>query len=183
MSMEDYGRCPENPILLKNISDSILFMDSLISTSGNCIIYHRIKASKFGGNKIIDCYEIMSTNNEYDTFYINTYNPINVLVPPKGYMFDTLSDLYINSRINKNDYQINEEYLMMDDLDLEEEELNQEEMDTSTTLLSSIVSSMGSNLKHKNFPFGLIKQHLEEEGILDDEEIKKIVDGIKIRPI
>jgi hypothetical protein len=33
--MEDYGRCPENPILLKNISDSILFMDSLISTSGN----------------------------------------------------------------------------------------------------------------------------------------------------
>ena len=72
---------------------------------------------------------------------------------------------------------------MMDDLDLEEEELNQEEMYTSPTLLSSIVSSMGSNLKHKNFPFGLIKQHLEEEGILDDEEIKKIVDGIKIRPI
>jgi hypothetical protein len=98
-------------------------------------------------------------------------------------MFDTLSDLYINSRINKNDYQINEEYLMMDDLDLDEEELNQEEIDTSPTLLSSIVSSIGSNLKDKDFPFGIIKQHLEEEGVLDDEEIKKIVDGIKIRPI
>jgi hypothetical protein len=42
---------------------------------------------------------------------------------------------------------------------------------------------MGSNLKDKDFPFGIIKQHLEEEGVLDDEEIKKIVDGIKIRPI
>lgn len=30
--MEDtYGKCPENPILLRSISDSILFMDALIS--------------------------------------------------------------------------------------------------------------------------------------------------------
>lgn len=181
--MKDYGRCPENPILLRNISDSILFMDSLISTSGNCIIYHRIKASKFGDAKIIDCYEIMSTNNKYDTFYINTYNPINILVPPKGFVFDTLSVLYSKSRRDKKNYSIKEEYLMMDYLDLDVEDLNEDEMETSPTLLSSIFSSFGSNLNDKNFPNSLIKKHLENEGILDENQIEKIIGKIIPRPI
>ena len=180
---DDYGKCPENPILLKNISDSILFMNSLITASGSCIIYHRIKASKFGGAKIIDCYEIMTTNNEYDTFYINTYNPTNILIPPKGYLFDTLSDLYSKSRRNKSEYSIDEEYLMMDDLDWDEEDLNEDEMEPSPTLLSSIVSSIGSNLKEKDFPFGLIKKHLEEEELLDSDEIEKIIGKIIPRPL
>jgi hypothetical protein len=30
--MEDtFGKCPENPLLFRNISDSILFMDAIIS--------------------------------------------------------------------------------------------------------------------------------------------------------
>ncbi len=178
---DDYGKCPENPILLKNISDSILFMNSLITASGSCIIYHRIKASKFGGAKIIDCYEIMTTNNEYDTFYINTYNPTNILIPPKGYLFDTLSDLYTKSRRNKSEYSIDEEYLMMDDLDWDEEDLNEDLMESLPTLLSSIVSSIGTNVQVRDFPFGLIKKHLEEEGFLAENEIKKIVDDIKNR--
>ena len=180
---DDYGKCPENPILLKNISDSILFMNSLITASGSCIIYHRIKASKFGGAKIIDCYEIMTTNNEYDTFYINTYNPLNILIPPNGYLFDTLSDLYSKSRRNKSEYSIDEEYLMMDDLDWDEEDFNEDEMESSPTLLSSIVSSIGTNVRVRNFPIGFIKTHLEEEGLLDENEIKKIVADIKPRPI
>ena len=36
-----YAKSPENPILLRNISDSILFMDAIISASGSCIVYHR----------------------------------------------------------------------------------------------------------------------------------------------
>ena len=179
----EYGKCPENPILLKNISDSILFMDSLITASGSCIIYHRIKASKFGGAKIIDCYEIMTTNNEYDTFYINTYNPLNILIPPNGYLFHTLSDLYTKSRRNKSEYSIDEECLMIDDLDWDEEDINEDEMESSPKLLNSIVSSIGSNLKEKDFPFGLIKTHLEEEGLLDSEEIEIILGDIKPRPL
>lgn len=175
--MEDsYGTTPENPILLKNISDSILFMDAIISISGSCIIYHR-GSSKFGGSKLLDCYEVMTTSNEYDTFYINTYNLTNVLIPPKGYLFDTLSVLYSKSRRDKN-YSIEEEYLMMDDLDWEEEDLNEDEMQTSPTLLSSVFSSFGSNLNDKNFPYSLIKKHLENEGILNENQIEKIINEI-----
>ena len=179
--MEDtYGKCPENPILLKNISDSILFMDGLISASGSCIIYHRKGSSKFGGSKPIDCYEVMTTSNEYDTFYINTYNPTNVLIPPKGYLFDTLSVLYSKSRRDKN-YSIEEEYLMMDDLDWDEEDLNEDEMESSPTLLSSVFCSFGSNLHEKYFPNSLIKKHLEKEGILDENQIEKIITDIAPR--
>lgn len=175
---DDYGKCAGKPILLKSISDSILFMNSLISVSGSCIIYHRKGSSKDGDNLIVDSYEVMTTNNEYDTFYINAYNPTNVLIPPKGYLFDTLSELYALSRRNKNDYPIKEKYLIMDDLDWNEEGLNEDEMESLPTLLSSVVSSFGSNLKEKDFPFGLIKNHLEAEGILKENEIQLIVEGI-----
>jgi hypothetical protein len=174
----NYGKCIENPILLKNISDSILFMNSLVSASGSCIIYHRKGSSKFEDSKPIDCYEVMTTDNKYDTFYINSYNKTNVLIPPMGYFFDTLSELYSKSRRNKNEYPIAEGFLMMDDSNWHEEETNKNEIDSSPTLLSSIVYSIGSNLKEKAFPFGLIKKHLEKEGFLDEKEIEKIVGKI-----
>ena len=173
-----YAKSPENPILLRNISDSILFMDAIISASGSCIVYHRKGSSKFGGSKLLDCYEVMTTNNEYDTFYINTYNSTNVLIPPKGFVFDTLSVLYSKSRRDKKDYSIEEEYLMMDDLDWDEEDLNEDEMDSSPTLLSSVFCSFGSNLLEKYFPNSLIKKHLENEGILDENQIEKIIGEI-----
>ena len=178
-----YAKSPENPILLRNISDSILFMDAIISASGSCIVYHRKGSSKFGGSKLLDCYEVMTTNNEYDTFYINTYNSTNVLIPPKGFVFDTLSVLYSKSRRDKKDYSIEEEYLMMDDLDWDEEDLNEDEMETSPTLLSSVFSSFGSILNDQNFPYSLIKKHLENEGILDENQIEKIIGEIIPRPI
>jgi hypothetical protein len=181
--VDNYGKCIENPVLLKNISDSILFMDSLISASGSCIVYHRKGSSKFEDSRPIDCYEVMTTDNKYDTFYINSYNKTNVLIPPTGYFFDTLSELYSKSRRDKNEYSIKEEFLMMDDLDWDEEEANDSENDSLPTLLSSIISSIGSNLKENNFPFDLIKTHLLEEGFLDEKEIEKIVGNIIPRPL
>jgi hypothetical protein len=181
--MEDtFGKCRENPVLLRSIADSILFMDALISALGSFIVYHRKGSSKFGGSKLLDCYEVMTTSNEYDTFYINSYNPTNVLIPPKGYLFDTLSVLYSKSRRDKN-YSIEEEYLMMDDLDWDEEDLNEDEMETSPTLLSSVFSSFGYNFHEKNFPSSVIKKHLENEGILDENQIEKIIGEIIPRPI
>jgi hypothetical protein len=72
---------------------------------------------------------------------------------------------------------------MMDYLDWHVEDLNKDEMETSPTLLSSIFSSFGSNLNDKNFPNCLIKKHLENEGILDENQIEKIIGKIIPRPI
>lgn len=180
---DDYGKCPENPILLKTISDSILFMDSLVSESGFCIIYHRKGCSKFGGTRLIDSYEIMTTNNEYDTFYIYAYNPTNILIPPKGFVFDTISTLYFNSRRDTKNYSIDEKYLLTDSLDWEEEETNEKELNSAPTLISSIYCSIGTNLKVKDFPFELIKKYLKDEGDLKENEIQSIIENIKPREI
>jgi hypothetical protein len=171
MEINQFGKCIENPVLLNSIDSSILYLDALITNTGNYIIYHRFSSSIRKGLKPIDCYEIITTDNKSDKIYISIYNEQSKFVPPNGYYFDALSDLFFKSMIDKKEYFIRKKYWFS-------EVLQEEEQPIYSPLLKYIDGSFGCNFKYRNFPFDLIYDKLKEE-FLDENLIEQILRDLK----
>jgi hypothetical protein len=84
--MEEYGKSPENPIVLSSITSSTQYLNSLVTLDGMNILYHR-QGSLSKNSKIIDHYEIIDGHGDYDDIYVDVYGDVDRFVPPSGYMF------------------------------------------------------------------------------------------------
>ncbi len=165
MEINQYGKSIENPILLNSIDSSLLFLNALITNTGNYIIYHRLGSSIKKGSKPIDKYEIITTDNNRDVIFISIYNSRSNFVPPYGYFFDSLSDLFFNSMFNEKEFVVKKKYWYSGDMPGDEKV-------SQFPLIKYINSSFGCNLRHKNFPFDLILNKLKEECFLTDDIIQ-----------
>lgn len=176
MEINQFGKCIENPVLLNSIDSSILYLDALITNTGNYIIYHRFGSSIKKGLKPlkpVDCYEIITTDNKSDKIYISIYNEQSKFVPPNGYYFDALSDLFFKSMVDRKEYFVRKKYWFS------EEDLLEEEQPVYSPLLKYIDGSFGCNLKYRNFPLDLIYDKLKEEFSLEDDIIEEILQDLK----
>jgi hypothetical protein len=173
MEINQFGKCIENPILLNSIDSSILYLDALITNTGNYIIYHRFRSSIRKGLKPIDCYEIITTDYKSDKIYISIYNEQSTFVPPNGYYFDALSDLFFKSMVDRKEYFVRKKYWFS------EVDLQEEEQLVHSSLQKYIDASFGSNLKYRNFPLDLLYEKLKEELSLEDVLIEEILRDLK----
>ena len=171
MEINQFGKCIENPILLNSIDSSILYLDALITNTGNYIIYHRFGSSIKKGLKPlkpVDCYEIITTDNKSDKIYISIYNEQSKFVPPNGYYFDALSDLFFKSMVDRKEYFVRKKYWFS------EEDLLEEVQPVYFPLLKYIDGSFGSTLRYRNL-LDLIYDKLKEEFSLENDIIEEIL--------
>ncbi|GEM_PF-1742766 len=183
-----YGRTPDNPIQLNSVVASRLFLDNLVSAKGYHIIYHRLGSFQvLGDGPIIDHYEVMSSDNHYDDFYINIYNDTNEWIPPDGYLFEYnldgisffLSDFERNE-LNEPEIIIAERYLfnpvLSDDPD--------EEMTPSLNipLLELYMDeSSGVNGFNDEFPYYRIKELIMNHSMYTPDRLEDVLSSIKTR--
>jgi hypothetical protein len=162
------GKSIENPILLNSVDNSILYLDSLITNTGNYIIYHRLGSSVVKGGKPIDRYEVFSTDFKKEILYISIYNDKNNFIPPIGYFFEAFSGLFFKNMIDETQYFIENMYWFSEDIQYDK-------LIKDFPLLNYIDGSFGDNLKHENFPLDLLAIKLKEEYLLEDDLIKEII--------
>ncbi|HDR51582.1 MAG TPA: hypothetical protein ENN90_08175 [Mariniphaga anaerophila] len=179
---ENYGKCPGNPVRLNSIPASRLFLNNLVTTDGDYIIYHR-KGSVMENSEIIDHYEIFTTAKQYDDIYISIYNRRNSWVPPAGYLFEdgilcpdlTEDDDDMAEIIESVLQGIDKKYFYEDQRNIEDFMLSIAEGDE---LNSFIECSAGVNFELKNFPVSYFKSYLHTFTFLSDEKqfemLKKI---------
>lgn len=85
--MEEHGKSPEYPIRLSSIESSLYYLDCLVTEKGFNILYHRA-GSIYEYGKIIDHYELIDGEGNYDDIYIDIYAEEDLMIPPKGYLFN-----------------------------------------------------------------------------------------------
>jgi hypothetical protein len=66
MIEKSYGKSIENPVLLSSVSNSRIFLNSLVATQGDFMIYHRIDHTLNSEKAIVDHYEIMTDKKNVD---------------------------------------------------------------------------------------------------------------------
>lgn len=67
-----YGKSLENPANFNCVRASIIFLNTLVTTEGYHITYHRPGSLENSHKVIIDHYETISGDNRYDDIYILT---------------------------------------------------------------------------------------------------------------
>lgn len=162
------GKSIENPILLNSIDSSILYLDSLITNTGNYIIYHRLGSTVVKRGKPVDRYEVFTTDLKRDILYISIYSDKNNFIPPNGYFFDVLSDLFFLNKIDEAKHIVENKYWFSDDSQFDK-------YIEDFLLLKYIDGSFGDNVKHKSFPIDLLTFKLKEEYLLEDNLIKELI--------
>ena len=103
--IENYGKSIDNPVLLYSIPASIIFLNNLVTVKGYHIFYHRIGSRHRKDKQIIDHYEIMSTDGQYDDIYINIYNERSTWKPPEGYLFASLPDMMCDQLMRRENLE------------------------------------------------------------------------------
>ena len=179
---DTFGKSHDNPIQLNSIVASRLFLDNLVSTCGNHIIYHRPSSfTRRSDGTIIDHYEIMCSDNHYDDFYINIYNETNQWVPPAGYLFEyELVDIdlfltdYELSELNEPEINIAERYMFNPKLP---DDPNEEMTRTvNLPLLELYMSqSRGVNGFNEDFPYSRINELIKNHRMYTPDRLEKVI--------
>ncbi|HPR13680.1 MAG TPA: hypothetical protein PLV06_14935 [Bacteroidales bacterium] len=188
---ENYGKSIVNPVLLNSIPASIIYLNNLVTDQGYHIYYHRI-GSKFGNDHpIIDHYEVMSTDGQYDDIYINIHNERSSWLPPKGYLFESLPSMMCDQlKMRENLEDLDEEDIIeFDDSlvfrdhlpDYTDFESPSEFNKLLPPLERVTLDSYGSNQFYENFPFSIVREYLAKVFDLSDERANKIIAGIPRR--
>lgn len=166
------GKSIENPILLNSIDSSILYLDSLITNTGNYIIYHRLGSSSVEEGKPVDRYEVFTTDFKRDILYISIYNDKNNFIPPNGYFFDSLSGLFFLNMIDEAKHIVENKYWFSNDFQFDK-------LIEDYPLLKYIDGSFGNNVNHESFPIDLLAIKLKEDYLLEVNLIKEIIVKVK----
>jgi hypothetical protein len=181
-----FGQSPDNPIQLNSIVASRLFLDNLVSRNGNHILYHRRGSFQLKEDgPILDHYEVMSSDNRYDDFYINIYNETNEWIPPDGYLFEyELADIsfflsdYELSELNGTEINIAGKYFFKTELG------DSEELTTNVNLplLELFMNkSSGVNGCNDEFPYSRIKELIKNHRMYTSERLEEVLTSIKPR--
>jgi len=183
---DTFGQSPDNPIQLNSIVASRLFLDNLVSRKGHHILYHRRGSFQLKGDgPIIDQYEVMSSDNRYDDFYINIYNETNEWIPPDGYLFEyELADIsfflsdYELSELNGTEFNIAGKYIFKTEFG------DSEELTTNVNipLLELFMNkSSGVNGFNDEFPYSRIKELIMNHRMYTPDRLKVVLTSIKPR--
>jgi hypothetical protein len=165
---------------------SRLFLDNLVSANGYHILYHRKGSFQLRGDgPIIDHYEIMSSDNHYDDFYVNIYNETNQWIPPEGYLFeDNLADIsfflsdYELSEIKESEINIAGKFIFKTELG-DSEELSPS---VNLPLLELFMNkSSGVNGFNDEFPYSRIKELIINHRMFTPDRMEKVISSIKPR--
>jgi len=81
-----YGKSLLNPIKINGVSESINFINSLVTDDEKPFLYHRLRSTMVGDSKPIDCYEIMNAKGETDYLFIDVYATKSKSEAPEGYL-------------------------------------------------------------------------------------------------
>lgn len=192
--INEYGKLCENPVKLNSLSASVIFMNNLVTVNGLYLIYHR-KESIYSSGKVVDHYEIMVSNNQFDDLYISIYNTQSVWIPPAGYLFISYSEdmnrqLMEREKLDKLDeadvIRFDEKYIFFEPLPIDLgnfAETNQ----SLPSLERVLLDSYGKITRMEHFPYGLILELLnrlmiKEYGLLR-EEMDQILACVEPRKI
>lgn len=188
---ENYGKSIDNPVLLNSIPASIIYLNNLVTDKGYHIYYHRIGSRSGNDRQIIDHYEVMSTDCQYDNIFINIYNERSTWLPPKGYLFNSLPDMMCTQLMKRENLEeLDEEDIIdFDDsfvfTDSLPDSINFDSMSEFNKLLPPLervtLDSYGSNQRYENFPFSMVREYLAGTFDLSDEKADKIIAGIPPR--
>ena len=181
---DTFGKSPDNPIQLNSIVASRLFLNNLVSAVGYHIIYHRRGSFHVQGDgPIIDQYEIMSSDNHYEDFYVNIYNETNQWIPPEGYLFEYE---LIDINFFLTDYELSE--LGEDEINIAEKFILKTEWDEEMTpnvdlpLLELYMDeSSGVNGFNDEFPYARIKELIMNHRLYTPERLEVVISSIKPR--
>ena len=189
--IENYGKSIDNPVLLNSIPASIIFLNNLVTDKGYHIFYHRIGSRHGKDKQIIDHYEIMSTDGQYDDIYINIYNERSTWRPPEGYLFASLPDMMCDQLMRRENLEEldEEDIISFDDCfvytDRLPDAIDFDSMSEFNKLLPPLervtLDSYGSNQHYENFPFSLIREYLAGICVLSAEGADKIIAEIPPR--
>ena len=189
--IENYGKSIDNPVLLNSIPASIIFLNNLVTDKGYHIFYHRIGSRHGKDKQIIDHYEIMSTDGQYDDIYINIYNERSTWRPPEGYHFACLPDMMCDQLMKRENLEEldEEDIISFDDCfvftDRLPDDIDFDSMSELNILLPPLervtLDSYGSNQHYENFPFSLVREYLAGIYVLSAERADKIIAEIPPR--
>lgn len=102
----EFGRCVDHPILVRSIKEQYSLFSSLIHSSGECLLYHRICSVTKNG-KPVDVYELVTSDSK-EHFYlfvrIETESDFEFELPSiVRQISDEDSDRYIEQLASKNE--------------------------------------------------------------------------------
>ena len=185
---DTFGKSPDNPIQLNSIVASRLFLNNLVSAIGYHIIYHRRGSFHVQGNgPIIDQYEIMSSDNHYEDFYISIYNETNQWIPPAGYLFEyELVDIdlfltdYELSELNEPEINIAERYIFNPVLPDDPNEAMIPNVNLPLLELY-MAQSHGVNGFNEDFPYSRIRELIKNHRMFTPDRLEEVISSIKPR--
>mgnify|MGYP000940299387 CR=1 FL=1 len=190
-TIENYGKSIDNPVLLNSIPASAIFLNNLVTDKGYHIFYHRIGSRRRKDKQIIDHYEIMSTDGQYDDIYINIYNERSTWRPPEGYLFDNLPDMMCNQLMSRENLEEldEEDIISFDDCfvftDRLPDAIDFDSMSEFNKLLPPLerltMDSYGTSKHYENFPFSIVREYLVRIYGLSNEKADKIIAEIPPR--
>lgn len=179
-----YGKCPENPVNLNSVSASVIFLNNLVTEKGYHLVYHRKGTIAGPDHKLVDHYEIMTSENIYDDIYINIYHERSKWIPPHGYLFEEMSvgmnfQLMEHADVDQLDeedtIEFDDQYLFTEAMQYFGEEASLIRNLESMPMLERVFfNSFGTNLYVEDFPTPLLLEYLKDQGV-PDGKINKII--------
>lgn len=149
-----------NPIVVNSIGNEINFLNNLVTTNGDYILYHRLGSTNENG-KVLDHYELLDcSGNKYEV-YIDAYGDDIVPIPPDGFLFE--NEYFGEEFLGyfNEDNVIDEKYIYE-----RPEEVNGRKID------NYIFESYGVNVG-VNFPEDIIDMMIEQRHIFIPDNIDK----------
>jgi len=143
--------------------------------------------------RIIDHYEILSGDNQYDDIFINIDNERSKWMPPEGYLFDSFPESMCFQLIEREGLEeldpediidFDEKYVFIDsppnpcDFEVELDYIK-----SLPPLERVLLDSFGTNGCVEDFPYSLIKSLMNNFHELSSEQIEKILLAVKPRII
>jgi hypothetical protein len=159
---DGYGKSPDNPVLLNSINSNLRFLENLVTAEhGYHLLAHR--AGSIPHNKrILDAYEIYTSNGVIDCLYFSIYEEKNLLLPPRGYLFEFPfpDDESVDA---KNYFQDKEEEVSIAKIPMLERHL---------------LFSRAINFRLPNFPEDYIRQLYEQGDLIGVKDLDLLVKSI-----
>ena len=82
----DFGRAPTNPIPVNGPIGQVMYLSRLRTSDKNCpLMFHRV-GSVPNGNRAIDMYEVLSTDDRVREYlFLSLYHPRKSMLAPSGH--------------------------------------------------------------------------------------------------
>lgn len=129
-----FGKSLNYPVPCDGVQGEMLYLENLVFKNGIPFIFHRLMSKKHKSS-IIDIYEIVSCDGKiWDLLYLDMYNEYSTEQVPDGYKEAVRAE-----ELNRFIQGINNPHIPQLKVD----------------------QTVGSNLRHKDFPFGVLIENNE----------------------